>query len=404
MKKALPYIIIIVFLFGVGYLVLSGRQKEPVSTYISLNKKEKNPYGAYVFYESLKSFFPKAIFRNNYSEPGDSKMFGSLKPNQLYIILMPEFDPYDYEFDDLISYIERGNNVFICTFSINDDVASFIKTKSAVKNFMYYPFGTADTDSMRAFLNTAVFKGSQSFIYPGISMEGYFETLDSNISNSLGFGNKGISNFIHLKKGEGNLYIHLSPLVFSNYFLLYKNNMQYFEKVFSLFPSETPVILWDEYFSHVRNVKKDNKDWFNAIMQNKPFKAGIITALILLLVYALIEMKRKQRIIPVITTPVNDSIEFVKTIGLLYYEKGDHLNLAQKISTYFLDHVRSRYKLFAKDLNKLFIQELSYKSGVRESLVKDIVTRLNYLQSESIISDVDLILLKKSIEEFYDNE
>lgn len=404
MKKGLPYIIIILFVLIVGYVVVNNKSKG-VSTFISLNKKDKNPYGTFVFYESLKAFFPKATFKNNYDTPGDNKVFGDIKPNQLYVVVLPEFDPYDYEFDDLISFIERGNNVFISTFHVNNDVESFIKAQGQVSNFRYYPFGDGNKDTMSATLANPPFATSSTYLYPGTLMEGYFSKTEPLISQVLGKNDKGQANFMHLKKGNGNLYIHLSPLLFSNYFLLYNNNIQYFEKVFSVFPQNTPLILWDEYFNHARKDSENSKkDWLNAIMQNRSFSAGIITALALLLIYTLIEMRRKQRIIPVMEKPVNDSLEFVKTIGLLYYEKGDHYNLAQKISTYFLEHVRSRYKIFSKNLDRNFVQELSYKSGIRESLVKDIITRLNRLQGESIISEVDLIELQNSIEEFYDNE
>ena len=73
--------------------------------------------------------------------------------------------------------------------------------------------------------------------------------------------------------------------------------------------------------------------------------AALLTAIFALLLYVVLEMRRKQRTIPVMTKPKNDSLEFVKTIGRLYHDKGDHKNLCRKMSAYFLEHVRNRYKL-----------------------------------------------------------
>ncbi len=91
-------------------------------------------------------------------------------------------------------------------------------------------------------------------------------------------------------------------------------------------------------------------------------------------------------------------------MGLLYYERGDHANLAQKMSAYFLEHVRSRYKIFAQTLDEDFVEELSYKSGVSESLIKDIVIQINRISNTGAYSDTELIALQKNIEAFHNNE
>ena len=405
MKKALIYITAIVLIaVVVMYLFsLNTSVKKEISTYISLDKRDKNPYGAYVFHESLKKFFPNAKFKISYSSPGDNKVFGDYNPNQLYVILQKEFAPTSYDVDDLITFIDRGNNVFISAFEMNSQLLKFINAASTEKNYSYHSYENYDSDTMRAQLVTPPFPGENVYRYPGVSVESYFKKTDGSISKVIGLSDKGAPNFIHLKKGNGNLFIHLSPIAFTNYFLLYDNNIQYFEKIFSQFPASTPLIIWDEYFNTPHS-RANNSGWFSAIMKNPYFRAGVLTALALLLIFVLTEMRRRQRIIPFIAKPANDSLEFVKTMGLLYYERGDHTNLAQKMSAYFLDHVRRRYKIFAKDLNPAFISELSYKSGVNQPLVESIIAQINRIHNEGICTDTELIALQNNIDEFYKNE
>jgi len=403
-KKLLPYIIgLVALVIVISLFVANGNRKRNVSTFVSLNKRDKNPYGAFVFHESLKKFFPKATFKINYDYPGDSKVFGSNMPDRLYVILQAQFYPQDYEIDDLIAFVDQGNNVFISTFIYNEQVSRFTRAFVKSRNYSFYPAGRRDSDTMRALLNPSMFTGSNSYAYPGMLMESYFEETDSSITHILGWGDNGAPNLIHLKKGKGNLYIHLSPLALSNYFLLYDHNIQYLEKIFSRFPAATPLVIWDEYFRRPGS-RNNNPGWFGAIMKNNYFRAGILTALALLLIYTLTELRRRQRVIPVIDSPTNDSLEFVKTMGLLYYERGDHSNLAQKMSAYFIEHVRSRYKIFAQSLNEDFVKELSYKSGVSESLIKDIVIRLNRINKAAPFSDTELIALQKNIEAFHSKE
>lgn len=398
MRKALPYIICILFVAFTCYWVIRAKDKK-VNTFITLKKTDKNPYGTYVFHESLKTFFPKSKFQINYGEPGNNKVFGDNKPNQLYLIVLPYFDPSENEFDDIISFIERGNNVFISTFNINEDVMSFIKAETTPYNFINYPVGDAGPDTMQVSILSQASNLVDSFSYPGTFMKTSFTKTDSSISSAIGFGEKKDTNLIYLQKGNGRLYLHTSPLALSNYFLLYKNNIRYFEKIFSRFPDTTPLIIWDEYFNHPHTDK--NGTWLRDIMADPYFRAGILTALLFLLIYTVLEMRRRQRIIPIIQKPVNDSLEFVKTIGLLYYEKADHLNLAQKMSSYFLENVRSRYKLFSKKLDDAFVRELSDKSGVNESLVSEIIGQIKLLSAEGVFTDTELITLQQNIESFY---
>lgn len=406
MKKALPYIIgLLVLVFLVIYLAVafSRMADRNVSTRISLDKRDKNPYGAFVFHESLKKFFPGATFKTNYEYPGDSKIFGDSLANRLYVILQARFYPQDYEIDDLISFIGEGNNVFISTFTYNEQVSRFTRAFAKTRNYSWYPFGSHQSDTMHTSLSTSFFNGNGSYAYPGLLMESYLGQYDSSIAHVLGRGDNGEPNLVHLKKGKGNLYLHLSPLTLSNYFLLYDRNIEYFEKVFSHFPATTPLVIWDEYFKRP-GTGRNNKGWFSAIMKNSYFRAGIITALLLLGIYALTELRRRQRVIPVIDKPTNDSLEFVKTMGLLYYEKGDHANLAHKMVAYFMEHARSRYKIFAQKPDEDFVKELSDKSGVSEPLVRDIVTQVNRINNTGVYTDTELIALQKNIEAFYNNE
>src|SRR6185503_10139397 len=96
-------------------------------------------------------------------------------------------------------------------------------------------------------------------------------------------------------------------------------------------------------------------------------------------------MRRKQRIIPVMTRPRNDSMDFVKTIGRLYYDKGDHKNLSRKMAAYFLEYVRNRYKLTTVSLDEEFIKNLQFKTNCEEHEIRSIVSFIKYLDEAPVI-------------------
>ena len=112
-------------------------------------------------------------------------------------------------------------------------------------------------------------------------------------------------------------------------------------------------------------------------------------------------MRRKQRVIPVIAKPRNDSMDFVKTIGRLYYDKGDHKNLSRKMAAYFLEHVRNRYKLSTVNLDEQFIKNLQFRTNCEEYEIRGIVSFIKYIEDAPVIDQKELSEFHKQLEAFY---
>jgi hypothetical protein len=198
-------------------------------------------------------------------------------------------------------------------------------------------------------------------------------------------------------------------MAFTNYFLLHQQNMNYYEGALSVLPRNTKKILWDEYYLHkdlfaVKGKKGSptpRNGTLSRLMNNPSFGAAVWLLFALLLIYALQEMRRKQRVIPAIAPPRNDSLEFVRTIGRLYFEKGDHKNLARKMSAYFLEHVRTRYKLLTNELDDKFLYALQMKSGYSESGIRQIMVFIRFTEDAPSLNDQDLADFHNLLEDFY---
>jgi hypothetical protein len=120
----------------------------------------------------------------------------------------------------------------------------------------------------------------------------------------------------------------------------------------------------------------------------------------MLLIY-LFESKRKQRIIPVIQPLKNASVDFVKTIGRLYFQRRDNKNLAQKMTVHFQDHVRSKYGIRVPLTDPEFEKRLAWKTGYDTTALKDMVYFMNMLQDEHTVMDEALLELNQKLEHFY---
>ena len=227
--------------------------------------------------------------------------------------------------------MEEGNDIFISTMNLSYDATQMLKCDiSSNDPLMYYIDREGESDSLTLSLTKPPFQ-NQLYTYPGRRYDFYFDKLDTATTTVLGYDENKKPNFIHLRAGEGNLYVQVAPMAFTNYFLLHKNNIAYYENALSVISPHTTRIVWDEYYSTRRQQQEGEKpNWFSGFLKHPSLKWALLTAMIALLVYVLLEMRRKQRIIPVIKKRANESLDFVKTIGRLYHDKSDHKNLCKK--------------------------------------------------------------------------
>src|SRR5690606_3172074 len=132
----------------------------------------------------------------------------------------------------------------------------------------------------------------------------------------LGYQEDGGVNFIRIAAGNGNLYLHSNPLVFTNYFLTNEENVAYASAVFSHLRGKG--IVWDEY-SKIPFAGNNNA--YNSplyyILQQPSLKYAWWLLLLTVLLYVVFAARRTQRVIPVIDPKTNSSLEFVNLISSL---------------------------------------------------------------------------------------
>jgi len=103
----------------------------------------------------------------------------------------------------------------------------------------------------------------------------------------------------------------------------------------------------------------------------------------------------------VLLAPKGGGGDFLKTIGRLYYEKGDNVNLCRKMASYFLEHVRNKYKLPTGTLDDEFVRRLQFKTGCEEAEIQNIVSVIRDLRTSVKISDRQVADFHKKLESFY---
>ena len=120
-----------------------------------------------------------------------------------------------------------------------------------------------------------------------------------------------------------------------------------------------------------------------------------------MLIFVLYEVKRRQRVIPVIEPLANSTLGFVNVVGQVYYEQRNNANIAQKKIIYLLESLREDYRVKTNKLDEEFIGTLNSKLNIDRATATDLVRFIKNIDSQGYVSDGELIELNRLIEKIY---
>jgi hypothetical protein len=209
----------------------------------------------------------------------------------------------------------------------------------------------------------------------------------------LGYSNRRHANFLCIKYGMGRIFLHNNPYAFSNFYMLKPGHAEYAAKCLSYLQGSQ--IVWDEYYK--RNEADAQQASFRFILSREPLRWAYYITLASLLLYVLFNIKRKQRIIPVVDPYNNTSLEFTRLVGALYYNQADHKDILMKKVNYLLEFIRSRYQLDTSVTGDEFIRKLAAKSGIETERIAYLFALTNGARQKSRLSQQELIDLNQAL-------
>ncbi len=374
------------------YIIAQLYQPKKFDWTATLRNNDKNPFGTYIPYTELKKIFPQASVQSHRA-PAYNVLHDKNETNSAYILLEPQFSPGKVDLEELLQYVKDGNAVFVSAMDFDDKFLDTLGLK--IKYFS----GLLDTDSTTVnFVNPAL-KSKENYGFKRSTIDGYFDSIkkfDSSVV--LGINQKGQPNFVKVKYGEGEFLVHAAPLCFSNYFTLYKNNDEYVAKALSYISPSVKTLHWDEYYKSGREGADTPLRFF---LSNTFLTWALWLTVAALLIYVFFEMKRRQRIIPVIEPLRNTTLDFVETVSSVYFSQHDNNGIAKKKAQFWFDHIRQHYYLSTNNTDEQFVQQLHRKSGVPEELIKTILKNIMRADAQPKVTDDLLLDVTSSIDQFY---
>lgn len=365
------------------------KREKQIDRRITLKRRDKLPYGTKVAYDGLGYLFPNSTISIN-----DKPLSGlSGDGKKAYLIFAGAIDPSPSEIGALLDFVGEGNHVFVSARRYGDSLLHTLGVKAS-----YRYLGDGPMDSLRLSIYQPLTGDSLEFAYPGDSYDGWVDSFDPQYTTVLGRDHLGRPDFVRFNyKGGGSLYLHFAPLAFSNFFLLHKQNIGYYQDALSYLPPTVAEVIWDNYFT----APHAHGSVLGYILGQKSLAWGFWLLLLLILLIYLFESKRRQRPIPVILPLENTSLDFVRTIGRLYFQRRDNHNLASKMVMHFQDLVRMRYNLTAASLDEELVSRLAHRTGYQQEALSRLIGYMRALPSKAFVPDEELMDLNRQLEAFY---
>lgn len=379
-KKELTYSIYLLAAIVLVVLVDLFGPRHPDFT-LDFSSKKHIPYGC----SALKELMP------DYFTPVDvSKLplYNFEKQNNLspynFIIVTSNFTPDELDIGALLDMAARGNSIFIAALNFNE---RFLDTLHVSQEYSYRLKNVVAQDTTITTIKNS--KGSvQQFTIKRYANYVSFITDSASMADTLGINGYGFPDFIKLDYGQGHILLNTHPLLFTNYYFLKDSLYQYAEKAYSYLPHKQTI--WDEYYKP-NNVTTERSP-MRYVLKTPPLRAAWYLLLLALTVYFLFDSRRKQRKVPVVEPPKNASLKYAQTLGQLYYQHKNNLDIAQRKMSHFTTFLNQHFFIQQHLTGDELYEAIANKTGVQQELIKEVYQNYLWFNGQNSLSDE---LLKK---------
>lgn len=429
----------------------SGSQFDWRPTY---NERGRQPFDLAIFYNLFAESYPLRRMSERVPRelPADASAMGTM---YCFIGNMPMYS--EEEAEHILRYAENGGTVFIATEELPDSLMTFLLFRSDC-NFMgndNRPMSQWRTSSatVSANLTHPSLRAAQPYeiAIPEEAGYGYAQiwsyipltalceynslpiallgtaTFDANLAEPTNdfdtpadeFGNRPLplnprarreaANFVRFTTQRGYIYIHTQPRYFTNYYMQEAAGLEYANKVLAHFDARD--IYWDRVSTVPPKKRRTNtaedrppvpRNPMEYIYGQPALRSAWYVLLAGTLLFMIFRARRRQRTIPILDPNRNTSLEFIKTIGGLYFQQQNHRNIFQKIMVHFLAHLRRRYHIVVREgeaYNKALFTRIALRTEVDEAIVSRIFER--YEQVTSQLKSASTEVSAETLNNFY---
>ena len=386
----------------VAVFLIEGIRPEPLDWTPNYWRNDSRPYGSQVLFDLLEAQVGMPVEVTEV--PPYELLTEKDMPLTTFVIITEELAMSEEAATRLLKFVERGHTLFVAAGSFEGGLRDTLGLATRVDLF----FDEAGLDSLLA--ATPLLPGQQgiNLDYEGFHRdEGYrfkedqvqryfYEPALLEGATRLGSSPAGHPNFIRIPHGAGNIFVSSVPRVFTNYSMLTDGGDAYVAAALSYLPQRR--VWWDAYTKPMRQTANTPLRY---VLSQRSLKAGYWVAVMAVFLMLIFQTRRRQRLIPVIEPEQNTTLDFVETVGRLYFQHGNHANLAKKMADHWLDYVRTTLNLPTAQQDDVLWRRISERAGVPEAQVAELGKWVELMQQDVSLSEAKLHAFSKLLEDFY---
>lgn len=377
-----------------AFVLVEYFRPKPLDWRPTYANRDAIPYGTRATFELLPGLFANQPVRTVRVPVYNHLREAALPKRSSYVFVNESFDVDENDLKQLLAYAARGNAVFIAAQQFDSKLTDTLGLR------VRFGVETLGDSTQLNFANPAL-KAGTNYAYRRNWATAYLEP-DSAMkpvlrrATVLGENNRKQATFLKIPFGSGAFFLHSVPVAFTNFYVLRNPTAEYAFKALSYLPAAP--MFWDEYQKQGR---VGEGSMFRFLLSHPSLTWAYYLILATLTLFVLSHSRRRQRVIPVVEPPRNTSLEFVETVGQLYFQQGNHRDLAEKKIAHWLAFVRQQFHLPTQEFDEEFRRHLTAKSGVSRSDVDALLAQVEAIRASGDLSESQLLDLNRRIEAFY---
>lgn len=382
MNKTFKIYAVIFIVVMVILALLEVNKKEVTDWRKNFDTNEKSPFGLFIFDHEAKDLFKNKLKKVDQT-PYD---YYNTHKKESHNILVVETKIDKESWNKILDQVSKGSDAMLIVSKIPKEISDSIGYYNSQISFAdENVLKLTDKKYQNDFIKLDKFPSGRGFSYIKPKVEVLGKTVEKNNSDQ--------ANFIKIKFGKGNIYVHCEPLFLTNYYLLKLGNIKYAQDVFSYLDDKET--LW-----FVESNAKVSRFFMRFVLSNPALKYAWWVLLGGLVLFVFFNAKRKQRIVPVIEPLKNTSVDFVKSIGNLYLQEGDFHDMMAKKAQYFLNKVRLDFLIDTQNLDEEFAKKLQLKTGKTIEMINEAINLIKKAQDPyASVMKEDLARMNKLLDE-----
>lgn len=385
----------------------------------TFDPNSRHPYGTQVLYRLLQNHYPQTTFVHVSDPLIEVLPYLDTSVHHTLLYIGNNFWVADSTAENLVTFMELGNTVMLLTEDIGnpfyeqlpiyycqpDHWLDYFRDDTIVPYWVDNLHADSVPEPAAAPFphRTGTITHFTNWTYSTMENTG----CDSaQLYTALGYAESPqLINYLKVPVGKGQLLLHTQPLLFTNIALLDSTYLRYAERVFQEMPPGK--ILWDASVPPdlSENAAYLTQSPLSFILSQRALRWAWYVLLATLLLFILFRGKRQQAIVPVIQAPVNHSMRFIETIGLLHFQRQDHHKTASKLFQYWLLQCRQWYHEAPQYDTPESMERLAKKSTVPLKTIREICYLGERLEKKkNYYTRQELLHFHQLIQQFYANK